>query len=145
MTTRRRVGTVPGSTLAAVAVGGALGATGRYGAGVAWPTPDGGFPWSTFGVNIVGCFAIGLLFVALTEGAGPPHPLARPFLGTGLLGGFTTFSAYAVEADLLVAQGRAAVALGYVFGTLAAAVLAAQAGVWSARAAARAARRRRSR
>lgn len=144
--TRRRppAPRVSANVLAAIAVGGALGAVARYAVGLAWPTPDG-FPWATFAINVVGCFAIGILLVALTEGSGPPHPLARPFLGTGLLGGFTTFSAYAVQAERLFAAGVPGTAFAYVVGTLVAAVLAAQGGVWSARAAARAVARRHSR
>lgn len=122
--------------LGVIAAGGAIGGTARYAVGAAWRHPPGGIPWSTFVVNAVGCFAIGLLLVALTEVAGRPHPLARPFLGTGVLGGFTTFSTYAVEAERLVAHGALGRAAGYVVGTLVVALLAAQAGVWSARAAA---------
>ena len=129
---------VPGRTLAVIALGGALGATARYGVGVAWP----GTPWATFVVNVLGCLAIGGLLAALTEGTRPPHPLMRPFLGTGLLGGFTTFSAYAVDADLLLTDGRVAEAIAYLAATIVAALLAAQAGVWTARAAMRAARGR---
>ncbi len=133
---------VPVNVLAAIAVGGALGAVARYAVGLAWPSAAGGFPWSTFAINVAGCFAIGVLLVALTEGSGPPHPLARPFLGTGLLGGFTTFSAYAVQAERLFALGVPGTAFAYVLGTLVAAVLATQGGAWSARAAAGTAARR---
>jgi CrcB protein len=76
--------------------------------------------------------------VAVTEGAGPPHPLARPFLGTGVVGGFTTFSTYAVEVDRLLSSGAAALALAYLFGTVAAALVAVQVGVTTARAVLRA-------
>jgi CrcB protein len=69
-----------------------------------------------------------------------PHRLARPFLGTGLLGGFTTFSAYAVETRQLLAAGRPAVAAAYVVGTL----VAALAGVWGGMMGVRAIVRRRA-
>ncbi|MFE1783973.1 fluoride efflux transporter FluC, partial [Streptomyces sp. NPDC059506] len=86
----------PFAVLGAVAVGGALGAAARHGAALLWPVPAGAFPWSTLGVNAVGSGLIGVLMVLVAErGAG--HPLVRPFLGTGVLGGFTTFSAYAAH------------------------------------------------
>ncbi len=123
----------PADVVAAVAVGGALGALARYAIGTAWPHDAGTFPWSTFAINVTGCLTIGVLLVTLTEVAGRPHRLARPFLGTGILGGFTTFSTYAVDAELLIAGGHAPLALAYLFGTLAAALLAAQTGVWATR------------
>lgn len=106
---------------AVVAAGGSLGAAARYGVGLAWPHPAGGFPWATLLINIVGCAAIGVL-----AGLAPRHRLARPFLGTGVLGGFTTFSTYAVDARTLLDAGRPAAAAAYVAGTL----VAALAAVW---------------
>lgn len=126
------------STLA-VALGGVLGALARYGLGVAWPTATGAFPWTTFVVNVSGCLLIGVLLVRLLE-AGAVHPLWRPFLGTGVLGGYTTFSTYAVDARALVADGHAATAVVYVLGTLVAAMAAVQLGVVVGRAAFRIAR-----
>lgn len=123
----------------AVAVGGVLGALARYGLGVAWPTGAGAFPWTTFAVNVSGCFLIGLLLVRLVE-AGTVHPLWRPFLGTGVLGGYTTFSTFAVDARSLVASGHAATAVGYVVATVVAALAAVQLGVVLGRAAFRIAR-----
>ncbi len=73
----------------AVSAGGALGALARYGLQLAWPVPAGGFPWSTLVINASGCLLIGVLMARV---AGP-----QPFLGAGVLGGFTTFSAYAAE------------------------------------------------
>ncbi|MDI2130742.1 fluoride efflux transporter CrcB [Yinghuangia seranimata] len=116
-----------GPVLAAVSVGGAVGAVARYAAGLWWPTPAGTFPWTTFVVNVVGCAAIGVLMVLVLE-VRKPHPLWRPFLGTGVLGGFTTFSTYAVDIQRLVDRGRAAVAVAYLGATL----LAAMAAVWAA-------------
>jgi CrcB protein len=74
----------------AVSAGGALGALARYGLQLAWPVPAAGFPWSTLVINATGCLLIGVLMERVD---GP----LRPFLGAGVLGGFTTFSAYAVE------------------------------------------------
>lgn len=121
-----------------IAVGGALGAMARYGVAATWPHAPGTFPWATFGVNVLGCLLIGSLMVVLTEIGGRPHPLTRPFLGVGLLGGFTTFSTYAVETERLVAGGDPQLALLYLFGTLAAALLAVQVGVVATRIATRA-------
>ena len=108
-----------GRVVAAVSVGGVLGALGRYQLGLVFPHPAGGFPWVTFGINVSGCLAIGVL-AALIE----PDWLLRPFLVTGVLGGFTTFSGYAVETQHLLTGGHLAVAFGYLFGTLVAALLA---------------------
>jgi CrcB protein len=109
--------------LAAVAVGGSLGAAARYGMEQAWPHPAGGFPWATLAVNVIGCVAIGVL-----AAVAPAHRLAWPFIGTGVLGGFTTYSTYAVDAWTLADAGRPLAATAYVFGTLAAALAA----VWLA-------------
>jgi CrcB protein len=119
--------------LAVVAAGGALGALARYGLGVAFPRPPTGFPWATFGVNVSGCALIGVLVVLVTEGF-PAHPLLRPFFGTGVLGGYTTFSTYVVDTERLVRAGGAATALAYLGATLAAALVATYLGVVSTRA-----------
>lgn len=84
-------------------------------------------PWPTFAVNATGCFFIGVLMATLS-GIARPHPLLRPFLGIGLLGGFTTFSTYAVQVDTLLREGQAVVALGYLVGTALVALLAVAAG-----------------
>jgi CrcB protein len=109
--------------IAAVAAGGALGAAARYGVGLAWP-----HPWATLAINVTGCFMIG----ALVE-LSPPHRLARPFLATGVLGGFTTFSTYAVETRTLIATGRPGAAAAYVVGTLIAALVAVRLGMYGVR------------
>ncbi|MFI1797176.1 fluoride efflux transporter CrcB [Streptomyces sp. NPDC020379] len=111
----------------AVSLGGGTGAAARYGAGLLWPTAQGAFPWTTFLINIVGCALIGVLLVMIADLAAP-HRLLRPFLGTGVLGGFTTFSTYTVDIRDLVAGGHVATALAYLAGTL----LAAMAAVWAA-------------
>jgi fluoride exporter len=101
------------AVLAAVAAGGVAGAEARYGVGVALPHTDQQFPWSTLIVNLSGCLAIGMLMVLLLE-LTSPHHLARPFLGIGLLGGYTTFSTFSVETERLLRAHRAGVALLYV-------------------------------
>ncbi|GAA2276801.1 fluoride efflux transporter CrcB [Streptomyces hawaiiensis] len=110
-----------------VALGGGVGATARYAASLWWPTPAGGFPWTTLWVNIAGCAVIGVFMVIITE-VRTAHPLVRPFFGTGVLGGFTTFSTYAVDIQKLTDGGRPGTGLAY----LAATPLAALAAVWLA-------------
>ncbi|MEU2515000.1 fluoride efflux transporter CrcB [Streptomyces syringium] len=112
--------------LCAVSAGGGVGAAARYGAGLLWPTASGTFPWTTFGINLVGCALIGVVLTVVSHLASP-HPLLRPFLATGILGGFTTFSTYAVDIRQLLADDRTATALAY----LAATPLAALAAVWA--------------
>jgi fluoride exporter len=118
--------------VAVVAAGGVVGALARYGLGVAFPHPRGGFPWATFGVNVSGCLLIGALIVLVTEGFAA-HPLARPFLGTGILGGYTTFSTAMVDTQRLWSAGAAGTGLAYLFGTLAAALAAVYLGVLGTR------------
>jgi len=124
----RRVLGEHGPVLAVIAVGGALGSVARYGLNVALPY-SGGFPLSTFVENVAGCLLLGALLVVLTE-LRRPHRLVRPFLGTGVLGGFTTFSTYAVDS---VTRDNAGLALAYVVLTLLAALGATWAGITAAR------------
>ncbi|MEV6836909.1 fluoride efflux transporter CrcB [Streptomyces sp. NPDC051133] len=118
--------------VAVVAAGGALGACARYGLTLAWPTPPGHFPWATFWTNVIGCAVIGVFMVVITE-VWAAHRLVRPFFGTGVLGGFTTFSTYAVDIRRLVDAGRPGTGLAYLAATPAAALAA----VWLASVAAR--------
>ena len=87
------------AVLAVIAVGGAIGATARYLIGLAWPTPAGAFPWATLVINIAGSALIGVLMVLVTD-VWTRQRLLRPFLGTGILGGFTTFSTFSVQVVL---------------------------------------------
>jgi len=105
----RRVGAVDArpSALAVVAAGGAAGALARWGITATWPTVVGGAGWGTLAVNLTGCFLLGLL-AARVE----PDSLARLGLGTGVLGGFTTFSTLMVETDRGLSESRPALALG---------------------------------
>ncbi|MFE4265174.1 fluoride efflux transporter CrcB [Streptomyces sp. NPDC056883] len=114
--------------LAAVAAGGAVGATARYGVGLLWPAAPGAFPWGTFWINVSGCALIGVLMVLISEGGRSAHPLVRPFLGVGVLGGFTTFSTYAADFARLLDADEAGTALAYAALTVAAALAA----VWAA-------------
>lgn len=100
------------SNLLQVALGGALGASGRYLTGVAAMRVMGpGFPWGTLAVNVIGSFLMGVLVVVLAHWGG--NRLA-PLLMTGLLGGFTTFSAFSLDALTLWERGQQGLAAGYV-------------------------------
>jgi CrcB protein len=118
--------------LLAVAVGGALGSLGRWGLNEAWGSAASSFPWVTFVENVSGSFALGVLVVVLLA-RWPPSRYLRPFLGVGVLGGFTTFSTYALDLRTLVAADRIALAVTYLAGTLLAALLAAWLGITAAR------------
>ncbi|WP_406256225.1 fluoride efflux transporter CrcB [Streptomyces chartreusis] len=118
--------------VAVVAAGGALGAMARYALALWWPVQPGGFPWATFWTNVVGCAVIGVFMVIITE-VSAAHRLVRPFFGTGVLGGFTTFSTYAVDIQRLVDDGHPRTGLAYLAATLVAALTA----VWLASAATR--------
>lgn len=113
------------TTVVTIAAGGIVGAEARYGLGAVWPHPPDGWPWSTLVINVSGCLLIGVLMVLITE-AFRAHPLLRPFVGVGILGGFTTFSTFAVDIVTLAVHGRAWQALGYLVAT----PLAALAAVW---------------
>jgi CrcB protein len=122
----------PWSTLTVISCGGALGALTRYGLSGAFPHPAGSFGWATFATNVAGCLLIGILMVAVTE-VWQVHRLVRPFLGVGVLGGFTTFSTYIVDIQQAVTAGAPRTALAYLAGTVVAALAAVYAGVHGAR------------
>lgn len=118
--------------LALVALGGALGAALRYLAALAAARAFGaGFPWGTLAVNVAGSLAMGLAAALLLERSGAGR--GALFAMTGLLGGFTTYSAYSLDFVALVEQGRLALAGAYAFGTLALAVAALALGLWLGR------------
>ena len=123
------------AVLAAIAAGGVLGAEARYGMSVLIPHEPGQWPMATWLINISGCFLIGILMVVITE-LTSPHRLIRPFLGVGLLGGYTTFSTAMVDVQQMALAGRGGAALGYLLATVVAAVAAAYAGVTLTRASA---------
>ncbi|HEY8619152.1 MAG TPA: fluoride efflux transporter CrcB [Dermatophilaceae bacterium] len=114
------------TVLAAIAAGGAVGASVRYLIGQTWPTPAGAFPVSTLAINVLGCALIGVLMVLITD-VWSRQRLLRPFLGTGVLGGFTTFSTYTVDIQRLVAGAHAGMGLLYLAVTPIGALLA----VWT--------------
>jgi CrcB protein len=120
---RRQHSWDPG-VLAAIAAGGIVGAEARYGLSVLLPHHPGQWPMATWLTNVSGCFLIGVLMIVITE-LTSPHRLVRPFLGVGVLGGYTTFSTAMVDVQQLALAGHAGTALGYLLATLAAAVVAA--------------------
>lgn len=121
-----------------IALGGGLGGLARYGLEVA---SSSRVPWGTLAANVLGCALIGVLLVLVTE-VWSAHRLLRPFVGVGLLGGFTTFSTYAVEVRELLAAGLAGLGLAYLVGTLLGCLAATVTGVALARRATRARRLR---
>jgi CrcB protein len=121
-----------GALTTAVAVGGAAGAFARWVLQSIFPAPPGGFPVATFGINVGGCLLMGVLVVLITE-ARQAHPILRPFLGVGVLGGFTTFSSYAVEAHQLLTGHHLGVAALYLIATIVAALLAVLLGLTTTR------------
>jgi CrcB protein len=101
-------------TWIAVGLGGALGAMARHGVGlIAMRLLGPGFPWGTLTVNVAGGFAMGL-FIAWLTAREPQTALLRSFVAAGLLGGFTTFSAFALEAVTLWRDRSASAAALYV-------------------------------
>jgi CrcB protein len=122
---RRRI---PWLTIAVIAAGGVIGALARQGLWAAFPFRAGTFNWTTLGINVAGCALIGALMTAITE-VRHAHRLTGPFLGVGVLGGFTTFSTYIVQAQQSITSGAPATGLAYLAVTLAAAMLAVYTGV----------------
>ena len=114
------------AVLLVVSVGGSAGAGARYLLGLAFAQPAGSFPWTTFAINVAGSALIGVLMVLVTD-VWTQRRLIRPFLGTGVLGGFTTFSTFAVDIQTLTGAGHAGSALLYLAATPILAVLA----VWA--------------
>ncbi|MFF7011805.1 fluoride efflux transporter FluC [Streptomyces fimicarius] len=115
-----------GEIIAAIAAGGVIGACARYGATLIWPAAPTAFPWTVFWINVSGCAAMGVLMVLITERF-TVHPLTRPFLGTGVLGGYTTFSTATLDTQRLLDHGRHATGLLYAAATLTAAFAAVRA------------------
>jgi CrcB protein len=111
-----------------IAAGGAVGGGARWLVNQAVPTSPSGFPWSTFAENVTGCFLLAVVMVFLLD-VWPPHRYARPFIGIGVLGGYTTFSTYTSDTRVLLDSGQALLALAYLFGSVAVGLLSVVAGL----------------
>ena len=119
------------ATLLQVAIGGAIGASLRYLTGVATLRAFGpGFPWGTLVVNILGSMAMGALVVILAQKGGTRF---APFVMTGILGGFTTFSAFSLEAALMIERRELATAFVYAVGSVVISIAALFVGLMIAR------------
>lgn len=116
-------------------MGGALGAIARYGLGltVGRLVPGAAWPWGTFAANVVGGLLMGLLagWLALKAGAGQES--IRLFAAVGMLGGFTTFSAFSLEAALMIERRELATAFVYVAGSVVLSIAALFVGLMIAR------------
>ncbi|HTX58617.1 MAG TPA: fluoride efflux transporter CrcB [Verrucomicrobiae bacterium] len=120
--------------LLAVALGGGVGSVLRYAVGYAvaqWLGP--GFPWGTLAINVAGSFAIGLIAELAQTRALGVTPLVRIFAAVGVLGGFTTFSTFALDMVTLAGERAQALALAYAAGSVALGFAAAFAGIVVAR------------
>lgn len=118
-------------TLIQVALGGAIGASLRYITNMAALRVMGtAFPWGTLTVNVAGSFAMGVLFVVLSA---KDATRLSPLLLTGVLGGFTTFSAFSLDAIALIEKGRLATAGLYVAGSVGLSLFAIIVGIALAR------------
>lgn len=115
------------------ALGGAIGAAARYGVNITAPKLVGhGFPWGTMIVNVAGSFIMGLL-IAIMALAWNTSQEMRVFLTTGILGGFTTFSAFSLDFATLYERKDYALAFGYAGGSVVLSLLAVFAGLYLAR------------
>ncbi|MGW4431564.1 fluoride efflux transporter CrcB [Streptomyces tendae] len=131
------------SVVAVVAVGGAAGALLRYGASrlwrngsdasLLWRTGEAAFPLTTLLINVVGCFLMGVLTVALKERFTGAPRLLNPMLGTGVLGGFTTFSSYTDDTRRLLENDQPGYAVANLLLTVAGCLTAVVLGVVVAR------------
>jgi len=118
-----------------VMIGGGIGAGARHLVNLGVPRMVGvGFPWSTVVVNIVGSFAMGILVGLLARRSGDTTAV-RLFLATGILGGFTTFSAFSLDFATLWQRGAAGTAFAYALLSVLGALAAIFAGLWLVRAA----------
>jgi CrcB protein len=112
----------------AAALGGALGALARWGVAQGLPPSPGAWPAATLVVNLTGCLLIGVLLAVLLARS-PTHPWLRPFLATGVLGGYTTYSTFAVDVVQLAEAGAWGTAVGYLLASVLGGVLAVAAGL----------------
>ncbi|HEX4695602.1 fluoride efflux transporter CrcB [Sphingomonas sp.] len=116
-----------------VMTGGAVGSAGRYGVGMLTLRSLGpNYPWGTLAVNLIGGFLMGLLagLLARTGGSDQTHLL----IGVGVLGGFTTFSAFSLDTVTMIERGQWGVAIAYALLSVIGSVIALFGGLWLVRA-----------
>lgn len=117
-----------------VAIGGAVGAVARYGwmalTRSLWP----GFPWPIMAANVLGSVLMGVLAGLLARFMPPASDSLRAFIGVGVLGGFTTFSTFSLEAYLLYERGSYGAAACYVLGSVLLSIAGLGLGLWWGRA-----------
>nr|WP_281363960.1 CrcB family protein [Microbacterium immunditiarum] len=117
-----------------VAAGATVGTLLRASIELAFPHPPGEWPWATFVINVVGSFALGALIEALAL-SGPDtgrRRMLRLGVGTGMIGGFTTYSTFVVEIDQLASAGQVALAVAYALVSVVLGVVAAAIGAGAA-------------
>ncbi len=120
-------------TLVTIALGGALGAVLRYlSVTAALRLLGPAFPWGTLFVNVAGSLVMGLTAALILEKTGAGR--LQLFLMTGVLGGFTTFSAFSLDALALIERGKLAASAAYIGGSVALSIFALVAGLWAGRA-----------
>ena len=129
---RKRARQTQAVIVGALACGGVFGALSRYAISLALPTKTGQFPWGTFLINLSGSLVLGFLLVLLLEQF-PRGRLARPVIGTGFLGAYTTFSTFMVETVLLIRDGHPGDAVAYLTSSTVLGLVAAWAGIAFAR------------
>jgi CrcB protein len=114
--------------LLVIAAGGALGSLARWALAEAMPHTGAEIAWATLWANVSGAFVLGALMVLVLD-VWPVTRYVRPFLGVGVLGGYTTFSTYMLDTRALLVAGQLPQAAGYLFGTLLGGLAAVWAGV----------------
>lgn len=118
--------------LLAVALGGAIGSLLRYWISGWLNTPEGRLPVGTLSINVIGSLLMGIAFVLIMEKA-RLSPELRPLIMTGMLGGFTTFSTFSLEAVTLLNEGHTGAALIYVLLSVILCITALYLGLWFTR------------
>jgi CrcB protein len=116
----------------ALGCGGVVGAVARYAVSRALPIASGQFPWNTFLINVTGSALLGFILIMLIEQF-PRGQLVRSFIGTGVIGAYTTFSTFEVDAILLFRGHHLLVGVSYIVASLLSGLLAVWIGMSSAR------------
>ena len=121
------------TNLLLVAAGGAIGASLRHLSGIAWLRMAGpAFPYGTLFVNVVGSLIMGFFIAWLVNRQGTSNEL-RMFIATGILGGFTTFSAFSLDVANLIERGAMQLTIFYILASVILSIAAVFAGLWFGR------------